>query len=142
MKKLFTLLFLVLQFAGFAQSTEELKLTQTVKEFHQAIRTKNTISINQQTDKAMIYGHSDGWVENKNEFIKNLETGNIRYQRITEDSITITINGNLANVRFISDISAANKDEEYKNYHLKVLQVWVKKSNRWVLFARQSVKIS
>jgi hypothetical protein len=26
------------------------------------------------------------------------------------------------------------------NYHLKVLEVWVKKGKRWILFARQAVK--
>ena len=45
-----------------AQSDEE-KLISTVKEFHQALVKKNTVSINQQTDKALSYGHSNGWVE-------------------------------------------------------------------------------
>jgi hypothetical protein len=26
-------------------------------------------------------------------------------------------------------------------YHLKVLEVWQKKGNRWVLFARQAVRV-
>lgn len=139
MKVLFTILFFVFGFTVFGQSNDEIKLTQTLKEFHQALVKKNTVSINQQTDKALSYGHSNGWVETKADIIKDLETGYISYQSYTEDSISIAINTNMANVRFVADITATMK-EETNTYHLKVLEVWVKKGNRWVLFARQAVK--
>ena len=138
MKFLITVVLLSVSFIGLAQTDEE-KLIATVKEFHQALVNKNTISINQQTDKALSYGHSNGWVETKAEMIKNLETGYINYHSYKEDSIAIVINNNLANVRFIADIDVTLK-ETRGNYHLKVLEVWVKKGKRWVLFARQAVK--
>ncbi len=123
----------------FAQQTEEEKLIVTVKEFHQALVKTNTVSLNQQTDKALSYGHSNGWVQNKKDLIKDFETGYISYQSFKEDSITVTINENIANVRFVADITATKK-ETTNTFHLKVLEVWVKKSKRWVLFARQAVK--
>lgn len=141
MKPIFTLILFVVGCAAFAQTADEIKLTQTLKEFHQALVKKNTVSINQQTDKALSYGHSTGMVETKAELIKNLETGFINYQSFKEDSITIAINGTMANVRFVADIIATRKDVTVTN-HLKVLEVWVKKGNRWVLFARQGVKIN
>jgi len=132
-------LFSLFVFCSFAQQTDEDKLIITVKEFHQALVNKNTVSINQQTDKALSYGHSNGWVENKTEIIKDLETGYISYQAIKEDSITVLINGTMANVRFVADITATMK-EATNSFHLKVLEVWAKKGKRWVLFARQAVK--
>lgn len=146
LKKLLTILFLFFAVYSFAQpapqmrGTDEEKLITTVKEFHQAMVNKNTGSINQQTDKALSYGHSNGWIETKAEMMKNLETGYISYQGYKEDSITVVINGNMANVRFIADITATMKAAT-NNYHLKVLEVWVKKGKRWVLFARQAVKV-
>ncbi|HMK03059.1 MAG TPA: nuclear transport factor 2 family protein, partial [Ferruginibacter sp.] len=119
--------------------TDEEKLTVTMKEFHQALVNKNNVSINQQTDKAMSYGHSNGWVETKTEMMNNLETGYIAYHSFKEDSLTITVNDKMANVRFIADINATLRGTN-AIYHLKVLEVWVKKSKRWVLFARQAVK--
>ena len=92
MKKLLTIIFFFLVAFANAQTDEE-KLIATVKEFHQALVNKNTVSINQQTDKALSYGHSNGWVETKTEVIKDLETGYISYQAFKEDSITVTING-------------------------------------------------
>jgi hypothetical protein len=127
-------------FVAFASAqTDEEKLITTLKEFHLALVNKNTVSINQQTDKALSYGHSNGWVENKTDIIKDLETGFISYQGFKEDSITVAINGNMANVRFVADITATMKATT-SNFHLKVLEVWVKKGKRWVLFARQAVK--
>lgn len=139
MKYIFTILFLSLSICVVAQTADEQKLLTTVKEFHQALVNKNTLSINQQTDKALSYGHSNGWVETKTDMIKNLETNYISYQSFKEDSIKVSSNGNIANVRFVAAIEASLKDSR-TTYNLKVLEVWVKKGKRWFLFARQSVK--
>jgi serine/threonine protein kinase len=132
---------ILLLFAGTvaAAQTDEEKLTVTLKDFHQALVNKNTVSINQQTDKALSYGHSNGWVQTKADVIRDLETGYIVYRSYKEDSIVITMNGNMANARFIADVSATLKGNTV-DFHLKVLEVWVKKGKRWVLFARQAVK--
>ena len=140
MKILSFISLLLISVVGFAQTSEEEKLTATVKEFHQALVNKNTISINQQTDKALSYGHSNGWVETKADMIRDLETGYISYQGIKEDSIIIIMNGAMANVRFLGDYKATLKGAA-SNFRLRVLEVWVKKSKRWILFARQAVKI-
>lgn len=119
--------------------TDEVKLTATLKEFHQAMVKKNTVSLNQQTDKVLSYGHSNGWVETKNDFLKNLETRYLDYHSYVEDSLQVWINGNMASARFKADIDVTMNGTR-ATYHLKVLEVWVKKGKRWVLFARQAVK--
>src|SRR5258705_10304734 len=140
-KKMKILLSLSLLFTFvFAKAqTEEEKLTTTIKEFHQALVNKNTVSINQQTDKALSYGHSNGWVETKEDVIKDLQTGYIAYHSYKEDSLKITMNGSMANARFVADISATLNGNTI-NSHLRVLEVWIKKGKRWVLFARQAIK--
>ncbi len=138
MKSLFTIVLFFISLTVVAQ-TDSTKLVATVKEFHQALVIGNTISINQQTDKVLSYGHSNGWIETKAEMIKNLETGYMNYNSIKEDSIKVMINGNMANVRFVADINATLNGTA-GNFHLKVLEVWVRKGKRWLLFARQAVK--
>jgi len=138
MKSILSLL-VVFSFVFANAQTEEEKLTTTLKEFHQALVNKNTVSINQQTDKALSYGHSNGWVQSKADVIKDLETGKIVYHSFKEDSLTITINESMANARFVADVNATLNGNTV-NTHLKVLEVWVKKGKRWVLFARQGVK--
>ncbi len=138
MKKLLIIVFLLNVVFANAQTDEE-KLTTTLKEFHQAMVMKNTVSVNQQTDKALSYGHSNGWVETKSEFMKNLETGYMIYKSYKEDSLQVVVNGNMAHARFVADINVTMNGNN-GNYHLKVLEVWVKKGKRWLLFARQAVK--
>ena len=119
--------------------TEEEKLIIAVKDFHGSLVKKNTVSINQQTDKALSYGHSNGWVETKKELIEHLESGYMGYNSFQEDSIKVEINGNVAHARFIADINATMSGKEF-SFQLRVLEVWVKKGKRWVLFARQAVR--
>ena len=138
MKSILSLL-VVFSFVFANAQTEEEKLTTTLKEFHQALVNKNTASINQQTDKALSYGHSNGWVETKADMIKDLETGYIVYHSFKEDSLKITINDSIANARFVADVRATMNGND-TNVHLKVLEVWVKKGKRWILFARQGVR--
>jgi len=138
MKQVVTILLLFVNLLVRAQTDEE-KLTVTLKEFHQALVNKNTVSINQQTDKALSYGHSNGWVETKTDLIKDLETGYMAYRSFKEDSLHVVINGNLAHARFVADIAATLNGNNVQ-YHLKVLEVWVRKGKRWLLFARQAVR--
>ena len=138
LKKLISIVLLLSAVVTHGQSDEE-KVSTTLKEFHQALVKKNIISINQQADKALSYGHSNGWVETKMEMIRNLETGYLNYHSYKEDSLQVTINGNAANARFVADINVTLNGNP-GNYHLKVLEVWVKKGKRWLLFARQAVR--
>lgn len=133
--------FIIVLFFGLTATaqTDEQKLVTTLKEFHQALVNGNTVSINQQTDKVLSYGHSNGWVETKNELIKNLETGYMKYFSYREDSLHVSLNGTMANVRFVADINVSLNGNN-GTYHLKVLEVWVRKGKRWVLFARQAVR--
>ena len=138
MKFFVTIVLLCWQMAGLAQ-TDEVKLTSRLKEFHQALVNKNKVSINQQTDKALSYGHSNGWVETKKELIEHLESGYMEYNSFREDSIKVEVNGNVAHARFIAEINATMSGKEF-TFQLRVLEVWVKKGKRWVLFARQAVR--
>lgn len=138
MKKLLVIVLLLNVFVLNAQTDEE-KLITTLKEFHQSLVNGNTVSINQQTDKVLSYGHSNGWVETKTDMIKNLETGYLDYHSYKEDSLQVMLNGNMANARFVADINVTLNGNT-GSYHLKVLEVWVKKGKRWILFARQAVR--
>ncbi len=124
---------------GASAQVQQEKLISTIRDFHVALVNRNTVSINQQTDKALSYGHSNGWIENKSEVIEHLQTGYIKYNSIKEDSMSISMDENLANARFTADI---NVDLNGKNMmlHLRVLEVWVKKGKRWLLFARQALR--
>lgn len=138
MRKILCILFVFVSLPGFGQG-EEANLENGVKTFHRWLVEKNTGSISRQTDRALSYGHSNGWVETKSEFLKNLETGYIVYHSFREDSLQVMINGRMAHARFVADINVSFQGKR-GTFRLKVLEVWVKKGKRWLLFARQAVK--
>lgn len=139
MHKIVFIVILCFTGATLSAQTDEAKLSNTINEFHQALVAKNTISINQQTDKALSYGHSNGWVETKNELISHLESGYMKYLSYREDSLKLVINGNLANARFIATINSSLNGTS-NTFNLYVLEVWVKKGSRWLLFSRQATR--
>lgn len=138
MRKFLCIWMLGFGLSGFGQ-TAEAKLESVIKGFHQLLVDNNTVAIDRITDKALSYGHSNGWVETKADLIRNLETGYLDYNSYKEDSLQVVINGRTAHARFVADINVALNGKE-GNYHLKVLEVWVKKGSNWILFARQALK--
>jgi len=137
-KTIFTLLVLC-SFVVASAQTEEAKVIQASKDLHKALVSQNKASLNQITDKALSYGHSNGWIQTKATLVSDFESGRITYHSITEDSVSAAINGNLASVRFNGVYVATNNGVKSEN-RLKVLEVWVKKGNRWILFSRQGFK--
>lgn len=109
--------------------------------FHQALMSGDTVVLKKLSDKGLSYGHSNGWIQDKKDLMNDLKTGLITYQRYDEDSVKVTTNesNTMANVRFVADIDATMKGNSY-TFHLKVLEVWVRKTKNWMLFARQAVK--
>jgi hypothetical protein len=138
MKKITMALFLFVCMAAHGQNTEQ-NVTNAMKEFHQSLVKKDYAAINKQSDKALTYGHSNGWIQTQEDVIKDFESGLITYHSIKEDSVKIAVSGNTAHVRFIADINVTMRGAN-SNSHLKVLEVYTKRGNDWILFARQAVR--
>ncbi|MFM2139113.1 MAG: hypothetical protein RJA57_1420 [Bacteroidota bacterium] len=139
MKGTFLLVLLVytLRVAG---QTDSLRLTGSVSGFHADLVNRHLDRIRRWTDPRLTYGHSNGWVESREDLLRNLETGVMRYEAFTTDSLALAFSGSTAQVRFIADIRAALNGAPPADYRLRVLEVWVKRGTRWHLFARQAVR--
>jgi hypothetical protein len=114
------------------------QVMQRMKEFH-ALMVKGDTSVNAYLDDSLSYGHSNGWVESKSDFIADLER-RLDYHSITEDSVQVGVNGKVAHVRFIGsfDVTMDGKQIQIK---LSVLEIWVKNKKTWRIFARQAIRI-
>ena len=136
MRSLLTiLLFLTCLFVN-AQKDESEVMTR-MKRFHELMVQKGT-SVDQYIDDSLSYGHSNGWVENKADFLSDLEN-RIVYHSIKEDSVNVRVNGKVANVRF-AGVYDSTLDGKRNEIRLRVLEVWVKTKKGWKLFARQAVR--
>lgn len=136
LKKIVFIVLIIPALAGSAQPVAE-RVKARMQRFH-SLMTVDRTAIGSFIDDSLTYGHSNGWIENRNEFYSNLGE-KIIYHSIKEDSIMVTVNKNMAHIRFVGDLDVTMNGKR-NLYHLRVLEVWVKKKGGWKLFARQAIR--
>jgi hypothetical protein len=133
MKKLVLIVMLFVNFAAVAQ--KDSVLIQQSKKLHRMLVKKDFVLVNH-LDDMLSYGHSNGWIETKEELLHSV----VKYNSIVEDSITATVSGKIGYVRFKGTFDIIMQDKQ-SVFNLKVLEVWRKKKGSWKLFARQAVRV-
>jgi hypothetical protein len=87
------------------------------------------------------YGHSSGKIENQEQFVQALESKNSDFTTLNFDEVDIQVVGKTATVRHILDADTHDNGKEPGHVKLKVLLVFVKEKGKWLLLARQAVKM-
>ena len=140
MKKIASLLTMLLVCGiMYAQSNTEKEVAASIESFRKAMIAVDEPALNSLTDEQLSYGHSNGLVENKKEFIHKI-TGKVNvYTSIVITNQVITVSGDVAIARNMWDIFT-NDNDKPAELKLLVLMVWQKKSGHWKLLARQAVR--
>lgn len=92
-------------------------------------------------DDILSYGHSNGHIEDKAEFIASLISQKFNFETLDLTEQTIDLSGETAIVRHQLQGNTADAGKEPGTANLKVMQVWQKKGDDWKLLSRQAVKI-
>jgi len=85
------------------------------------------------------YGHSSGKVQNKDQFIADLETHTSAFKTLEMQNQTITLQGDTALVRNHFHALAVNSGVEVPT-DIDNFQVWQKQKGKWLLIGRQAYK--
>jgi hypothetical protein len=139
MKLIFIAIFVSISSLVVAQDTVQLK--KVTELFNNALLTKDTNLIKQLVHKQISYGHSNGWLQTKQDLITDFATGKIEYTKIEEGEKSFTKTKQAIAVRNISKVEGVVNGYVF-SMSLQVLQVWKKVKKNWVLLARQSVKVN
>lgn len=111
--------------------------------FNKALIAKDSNVLKKILHPQLSYGHSNAWIETKQELIDDLYNGTITYNKVTTEKIEVMMNTKkLATVR--ADVMINADFESYKGlvFHLRVLQTWKWQNMMgWQLVNRQSVSI-
>lgn len=111
--------------------------------FNKALIAKDSNVLKKILHPQLSYGHSNAWIETKQELIDDLYNGTITYNKVTTEKIEVMmITKKLATVR--ADVMIDADFESYKGlvFHLHVLQTWKWQNMMgWQLVNRQSVSI-
>ena len=122
-----------------AESADEAAVARAVEALRQATFGQDKTQLEALCAEQLSYGHSDGRVENKAQFIEGVMTRKAIVKSITLSDHTITIVGNDAIARHTL-ASESETDGKPTSTKIGVLQVWQKQGGAWKLLARQSVR--
>ena len=138
-----TLLFCLFFFVGFSQTyskKEKVILIQASK--LDSLMENNDSKILELFSDDVSFGHSNGWIQNKDDFKKDFESGKVKYQSVKQTELKeLKIKNKFANVRRIIAVKGLYKNETFE-MKLSVLEFWIQQKGIWKLWSRQSVKIN
>jgi len=126
--------------SAFAQSKDEAAVASAVEALKKAMIDADKSTLESLTDEALSYGHSNGKIEDKAEFVRAIVSGESDFVTINLTEQTIKIVGNAAIVRH-KLAGTTNNSGKPGTANLALLMVWQKQKGGWKLLARQAVKI-
>jgi ketosteroid isomerase-like protein len=110
-----------------------------IEEFRKAMVDGNGARLLEMSDDDMSFGHANGVVQTKVEFVKTVVDKVEVFHSIKLYDHAIRVSGDLAIARHTFDafVFFQGKDQ---NFLLSIVQTWKKDDGRWRLFVRQSFK--
>lgn len=123
-----------------AQSKEEKEVAEAVETLRKAMVDSDKAGLEKITAPELSYGHSNGKIENKAEFIESMITGKSDFVTINLADQTIQILGQVALVRH-KLTGDTNNEGKPGTVNLGVLLVWQKQQGKWKLIGRQAYKL-
>jgi hypothetical protein len=122
-----------------AESADEAAVAQAIEALRKAFFDQDKTQLEALCADQLSYGHSDGRVENKVQFINGVMTRKAIFKSLTLSDHTIAIVGTDAIARH-TWASESETDGKLTSTKIGVLQVWQKQGGSWKLLARQSVR--
>jgi ketosteroid isomerase-like protein len=127
--------------AALAEPAEEAAVDQAVEALRKAIVEKDKARLQQLVADQLSYGHSDGRVQTKPEFIDGVIVRKAIIKSLTFPELKVGLAGNAAIARHLY-ASESETDGQSSSIRLGVLEVWQKQDGSWKLLARQGYKLA
>jgi ketosteroid isomerase-like protein len=131
---------LLLNGAAQADAADEAAVTQSIETLRKAILEADKAKLEQVAAAQISYGHSDGRVQNKDEFINGVITRKQTQKSLSFPELKVAVVGNNAVARHIY-LGESELDGKHTTTRIGALQVWQKQAGGWKLLARQGFKL-
>jgi len=140
-KLLFGSLVLFLFNSSFAQ-IDSVGLKNAMQQLDKALLQKDEVVLKSILHKEVSYGHSNGWIQSKDDILNDFKSGKLTYNNIQNNSSAIVkISEKYATVKTNTNAEGVVNGTEFK-LTLHIMQFWIKTKKGWQLIARQSTKLS
>jgi cell division protein FtsB len=140
--KLLRFLFLFNFIFGFSQnySRQEKALLSQVSKLDSLMQNNDSKILTLFSDDVS-FGHSNGWVQNYQDFKTDFESGKVKYQSVNQTELKeFKIKNKFANIRRIVAVKGLYKNEIFE-MKLFVLEFWIRQKGIWKLWSRQSAAL-
>jgi ketosteroid isomerase-like protein len=124
-----------------AESSDQAAVNQAVEALRKALLEADKARLQQLGADQLSYGHSDGRVQTKAEFIDGVMTRKAIVKSLAFPELTVAVVGDAAIARHIY-LSDSETDGKPVNTRIGALQVWQKQDGNWKLLARQGFKLA
>ena len=124
-----------------AEAGDEAAVKQNVEALREALLKADKAELERLTADQLSYGHSDGRVQNKAEFIDGVITRKATVKSLNFPDLKIAVAGDAAIARHIYE-SESETDGKPNNVTIGILSVWQKQDGSWKLLARQGYKLA
>ena len=131
---------LVLGKSTAADAAEEAVVAEAVEILRAGILQADKDKISRVTADQVSYGHSDGRVETKDQFINGVLTRKQVVKSLAFPDLKVAVVGNAAIARHIY-LAESELDGKATTTRIGALQVWQKQDGAWKLLARQGFRL-
>jgi len=138
MKLYLLLIMLTMSSLVIGQDTTGLKKATVL--LNEALLKKDSSVLMQLLDNNISYGHSNGWIQSKSDVVEDFASGKISYTKLEVSDEKFQIQQQAVAIRNITTVEGVVSGNSFK-MSLQVLQIWKRIKVKWVLIARQSVKL-
>ncbi|KFE99421.1 hypothetical protein IX39_01760 [Chryseobacterium formosense] len=140
--KLFPLLFFFCCILGYSQaySKQQKQLLSLTKKLDSLMQNNDSKILNL-FESNVSFGHSNGWIQNLDDFKKDLSSKKVVYKEIKQTEVSeIKKFKNTFSIRRKIKVSGLYKNEDFE-MNLSLLEIWIRNKSAWKLWSRQSVEI-
>ncbi|HEU5194042.1 MAG TPA: nuclear transport factor 2 family protein [Methylomirabilota bacterium] len=123
-----------------AQGSDEAAVSEGVEVLRKGILEADRAKLAQVASEQISYGHSDGRVETKEEFIKGVLGRKQTVKSLAFPELKVSVVGPSAIVRHIY-LAESELDGKATTTRIGALQVWQKQDGAWKLLARQGFRL-
>src|SRR5262245_28048041 len=124
---------------GQAESADETAVKKAIDDLVKAMTAADKAALEAVVTERLSFGHSNGMVENKAEFVGGIASKNVIYKSITLSDPTIIVVGNDAIARYTANVDVQRGGNPI-SLKLGVMTVWIKAGGTWKLLAYQAFR--
>ena len=131
---------LLLSGSAGAQAGDEAAVAAAVETLRKGLLEPDKAKLEQVAASQISYGHSDGRVETKEQFINAVMTRKQTVKSLDFPELKVAVVGNAAIARHIY-LAESERDGKATTTRIGALQVWQKQDGNWKLLARQGFRL-